>query len=446
MSSHDARPLLCSVAVLRGALAIVVLASGGCWNGEEALHKPCLNNDHCGRGQTCKDDFCDGPPSCNPPRPTTCDQVMMRAVVTSEVRNQSGGLSVAAASTELAGDAAADLVVLESYGVEVFENAGFDSWPLVAVDFSGVIAVSTSNLLASDLDVDGNAELLAGTVAGTVVIADWDGTTTSPLLTRDIQAGVPLYSLAAADLVGDAGREVVVVGDFGVQLMTNPMTTAELVRLDDGAVVNPRDVLVLGTGATARIIVPDSNEAKMSGERDQLVDVYAPDGERVARFGTNFENPWLLAEGDFLGGNEREIVVAERRVDLSSANTTQPGRLRFFRMEDDVVTEVSTPLDIGIGPVALAAGDLDCDGKTDLVIGYSPQSLQGDTPHVLFGSCETNASASDLVEVPGVGAFPSGNRLAVGDFDEDGRPEVAIPEARETSKGGVVIVDVEEAQ
>src|SRR5678815_2402226 len=71
----------------------------------------------------------------------------------------------------------------------------------------------------------------------------------------------------------------------------------------------------------------------------------------------------------------------------------------------------------GGGPLAIAVGDLDGDGKTDLVVA----NADSNTVSVLLG----NGDGSFKPQV----AYASGNdpqSVALGDFDNDGKPDIIV--------------------
>jgi hypothetical protein len=115
----------------------------GCWNGELALHKPCENDDQCGRGQTCNDGFCDGPPAtststagsgsttdtgdtCEPPTPTTCDPTQRpgtRMLDAKEILTPDARVPIAVVAGDFVGDTSIDLAVLGfNAGIVLYEN------------------------------------------------------------------------------------------------------------------------------------------------------------------------------------------------------------------------------------------------------------------------------------------------------------------------------------
>jgi hypothetical protein len=480
---------------VRAQLAVALLALSGCWNGADALHLPCTNDEHCGRGQSCVDGFCDGPPrdtaagseasssasssggastnesgtdtgeTCGTPDPTTCQPTMRpatRSLVAREVVEPLLGRSNAVAAGDFLGDPRIDIAVVsrDEYTLVVLENAG-ETWPAAP---SHNTLTEINDMLTVDVDGDSAIEFVLMSGTGEIEVVTWDNAAFAPvdLLQLPVDFKIaPLISFTAADVLGaDSFPELIVSSSSTVYLVPND----EGILLDDaagelsGMFFEPRDTLVVGEGADLRVLVTESDNTSIAGDANQ--DVHAlrvVDGALVAgSLATDFRNPWALAQGDFLGDDGLEIVVAERRLDGSTPDvdgTSTTGRLRFFRMQDAAFVEVGEPLEVGIGPAVLAAADLDCDGKTDLVIGNTGTAGQDDgSPQVLFGSCEESARASDLLTLGPIGGsgLSPGSRLAVGDFDGNGLLEVAIPDTSdillpEDVGQRVVFVGVQEA-
>jgi hypothetical protein len=118
--------------------------------------------------------------------------------------------------------------------------------------------------------------------------------------------------------------------------------------------------------------------------------------------------------GDLDLDGELDLVVSRRTPDLVSVfhNMSSVGAISFAGKEDFATTT---------GPTGLAIGDMDGDGKLDLVAG----NVDGTTVSVLrnlstSGTITTSSFAAKVDFT--TGAAPSS--VAVGDLDADGKPEI----------------------
>jgi hypothetical protein len=76
------------------------------------------------------------------------------------------------------------------------------------------------------------------------------------------------------------------------------------------------------------------------------------------------------------------------------------------------------------GGVSVAAGDINGDGRTDIVTGAGPTG----GPHVkVFSGVDLTVLASFYAFDP---TFTGGVRVAVGDLNADGRPDIIVGRAR----------------
>jgi uncharacterized protein (TIGR03437 family) len=188
--------------------------------------------------------------------------------------------------------------------------------------------------------------------------------------------------------------------------------------------------------------------------------------------------PWAIATGDFNGDKNLDLVVASRDANninillgdgnggfaragptyttdpapsaVVTADFNQDGQLDIAvasllgkitvlmgRGAGGFVPAINSPVDGNPGPIALAAGDINGDGRPDLFVAnyFSSQSTDPNTGEVQFtpGSMITIMTANTLlgllvqqqpISVVRTGLYPDG--LAIGDFNGDGKPDVAV--------------------
>jgi hypothetical protein len=120
------------------------------------------------------------------------------------------------------------------------------------------------------------------------------------------------------------------------------------------------------------------------------------------------QQPGALLAGDFNHDGVPDIAVAN---ELSNT-------VSILRGNGDGTFQAAVNYDTGPRPYALVAGDFQGTGNLDLAVGNGP--LTYDTVSVLRGNGDGTFQARETFVV---GAFTTG--LAAGDFNGDGRPDLA---------------------
>jgi hypothetical protein len=131
---------------------------------------------------------------------------------------------------------------------------------------------------------------------------------------------------------------------------------------------------------------------------------------RPARSFAAGNTPWFVAVGDFNGDGRLDLVVAhlgDQHVSVFVSVLLGNGDGSF---------QAAHNFAAGFGPAHVAVGDLNGDGKADLVIVGSMGV------HVLLGNGDGTFQTTPLSYIPGSYPLP----VAVQDFNRDGRADLVV--------------------
>ena len=309
-----------------------------------------------------------------------------------------------------------------------------------------------------DFDGDGTLEILIGTprgheASGAVRIAPDPGNsalllTDEPAALADDDIGLGV-SVAAVDFDGD-GVALVAAGAYGP---ANPGGEVWLLRAPEDIVVGPEHTRLRSERADDH-----AGAALWSGDLngDGLEDlaIGAPGAEDTVRSGTVYllydapladmplDDSDLTLRGPEPGSHHGELVSggdldgdghADLVVRVEGAVLVQSGPLGWGERTADTdvrIEEVVADRDID----SLALGDVDADGRDDVVIGSSEDDTWGSGTHpgaamVLYGPISgvnaLDGSGTDL-RLHGADVEGAGWSVAVGDTNGDGQGDLLI--------------------
>lgn len=292
---------------------------------------------------------------------------------------------------------------------------------LVGGGFAGDAAVG-------DFDGDGAIDG-AGSGGGTIKAYLNDGTggmTAGTELPVDLENGVD-GRLAPGDFTGD-GIEDILSGYGTSEGDVNP-TYGYMLQLfpgnEEGTFDDPiaqQTPIDMPNAISAGDFNGDGNLDFAAGAYDGFVYMYAGDGQgaftQIGKFGPTCgcQSPWDVETGDFNGDGLDDVVAPMRFEDelvvyLSQADET------FVRGQRLDVPQVDG---WNANPYSVSVGDMNGDGKLDLITG----NYMNDSAMVYVGDGDGTFSLGEVL-VPDPSGF-SAHGTFVGDFNGDGKADPSV--------------------
>jgi hypothetical protein len=320
---------------------------------------------------------------------------------------------------DLDGDGKPELAVanLGSNTVSVIRNTA-TSGSIGSGSFAATVDFATGtnpfSVALGDLDGDGKPELTA---------ANYGSNTVSVLRNSDLPPVITSFSPTSAK-PGDAvtftgtnfnatpGNNIVFFGATRATV-TAASAMSVTVTVPSGATYAPITLLNTGISLAAssvRNFTPTYSPAKTA--------ITATDFQAKVDF-TAGTQPRSVAVGDLDGDGKPELVVANGGLNTVSVyrNTSSSGSIGAgsFAAKVDFTT--------GSGPISVALGDLDGDGKPELAVAnYSSNSVSVIRNLSSSGSIVVGSFAAKVDFVTGAGPIS----VALGDLDGDGKPDLVV--------------------
>ena len=298
---------------------------------------------------------------------------------------------------------------------------------------------SPYRVIIADLDGDGKPDLVVANVSGNTISLYRNISTNGSLTAGSFAPPVDLvtppgsYSpmgLAVADVDGD-GKLDIIVSDYDesiVSVYRNTCTPGNITsnsfatRVDFATGAQPQGVEVRDMDGDGKpdLLVANSGDGTVSILRNTGVvgslttNSFAPKVDIVTGSGCD-----SVAVGDLDGDGKPDVVTANNGSGTVSLlrNISTPGSI--------TTNSFAAKVDIAVlsGPVQVAIGDLDGDGKPDLTVTfYLPQTVSVLRNTSTVGSLTTNSFAPRIdFSLGGRGHTP-----AIADLDGDGKPDLAV--------------------
>ena len=385
------------------------------------------------------------------------------------------------------GDGAVDLAAPSTWraGVTVLAGHGDGTF---GDDFEYSQSGSPSGVAVGDLNGDGNTDFVS---------ANGDGHTVSVRLgvgdggfepEREFHVGPNPGDVALGDFNRDSVLDVVVSHrDPGVNHPTQFDSVAVAFGVGDGSFGLPTELFVQGVPVAVRAVDVNGDGADDIVTANARASFYDPisvllsNGDRTFQVDRSYRagtaDPTDVAVSDLNGDGHADVVT------VAGTDTTGTATVVLGRGDGSFAAPVQ--LTVGRGTQAVAIGDLNGDGKLDLLTGNSPSYLNpGSSVSVLLGRGDGTFEARvdyaidgapqrvGLADMNGDGkldvvssngtdgtfsiwlgngdgtltaakaaSFAIGNNanlrsFGIADFDKDGKPDVALADADRT---GVVV-------
>jgi FG-GAP-like repeat len=328
------------------------------------------------------------------------------------VENAVGSLPAAIVAGDFTGDGRLDLAVadIESNDVAVLLGNGDGTFE-PAVQYA--VGAGPIAIVAGDFNGDGRLDLAVSDSDGVqILLGNGDGTFEPA---KTVAAGIA-GDLVAGDFTGDGPLDLAVAGGD-----TNDVVSV-LLGNGDGT-FQPAVQYAVGSGPSAIVAGDFSGDGKLdlavTNALSGNVSILMGNGDGTFQPQVTYavgSLPESIVAGDFTGDGRLDLAVANLGPGTLDSDTVS---VLLDNGDGTFQPQVTYALASASSPMSIVAGDFTGDGKLDLAVAND--TLAPGTVSVLLG----NGDGTFLPQVTyPVGVFPGA--IAAGDFNGDGKSDLAV--------------------